>query len=91
MILNNKYIIIVLLIISIILLSIIAVAFSVPKSNQWAVKTTQIDLLHNLGFNGDDVTIDSNHPLAGVVLNFDVTIVEVREATSEETDHGHAH
>ena len=37
------------------------------------------------------VTIDANHPLAGVALNFDVEIVEVREATAEELEHGHAH
>jgi len=40
---------------------------------------------------GDDVTIDGNHPLAGVNLNFDVEIVEVREATQQELDHGHVH
>ena len=40
---------------------------------------------------GDEVTIDANHPLAGVVLNFDVEIISVREATQEEIDHGHAH
>jgi len=40
---------------------------------------------------GDDVTIDANHPLAGVALNFDVDIVGVREATEEEVAHGHAH
>lgn len=39
----------------------------------------------------DEVTIDANHPLAGVVLNFDVQIVAVREATAEEIAHGHAH
>ena len=39
----------------------------------------------------DEVTIDGNHALAGEVLNFDVTIREVREATAEEIDHGHAH
>ncbi len=39
----------------------------------------------------DTVTIDGNHELAGISLNFDVTIVEVREATPEEIDHGHAH
>lgn len=39
----------------------------------------------------DEVTIDANHPLAGVALNFDVQIVAVREATSEEIAHGHAH
>jgi len=40
---------------------------------------------------GDAVTIDTNHPLAGVALNFDVQIVGVREATKEELDHGHTH
>lgn len=40
---------------------------------------------------GDTVTIDGNHPLAGVNLNFDVEITEVREATDEEKDHGHVH
>lgn len=39
----------------------------------------------------DEVTIDANHPLAGVALNFDVQIVAVREATAEEIAHGHAH
>ncbi len=41
--------------------------------------------------NGDDVTIDANHPLAGFILHFDVEIVGVREATEEEVAHGHAH
>lgn len=40
---------------------------------------------------GDQVTVDANHPLAGETLNFDVTIREVREATEEEKQHGHAH
>lgn len=39
----------------------------------------------------DSVMVDGNHPLAGVNLNFDVTVKEVREATQEEIDHGHAH
>jgi FKBP-type peptidyl-prolyl cis-trans isomerase SlyD len=39
----------------------------------------------------ETVTVDGNHPLAGVHLNFDVTIREVREATKEELDHGHVH
>jgi len=41
--------------------------------------------------NGDEVTIDANHSLAGVVLHFDIEIVDVREATEEEVDHGHIH
>lgn len=40
---------------------------------------------------GDTVTVDGNHPLAGVDLNFEVEITEVREATDEEAEHGHAH
>ncbi|MGH8460325.1 MAG: peptidylprolyl isomerase [Stenotrophobium sp.] len=40
---------------------------------------------------GDMVTIDSNHALAGETLNFDVEITEVREATEEELAHGHVH
>lgn len=43
------------------------------------------------GINGDEVTIDGNHPLAGVNLNFDVKVVEVRDATAEELSHGHVH
>jgi FKBP-type peptidyl-prolyl cis-trans isomerase SlyD len=39
----------------------------------------------------DQVQVDGNHPLAGMTLNFDVTIREVRDATGEELDHGHAH
>jgi len=38
-----------------------------------------------------NVDIDANHPLAGKTLVFDVKIVDIREATSEEKDHGHAH
>ena len=41
--------------------------------------------------NGDDVTIDGNHPLAGEHLNFDVEIVDVRPATADEIAHGHIH
>ena len=37
------------------------------------------------------VTVDGNHPLAGVHLNFDVTVREVREPTEEELEHGHVH
>ena len=37
------------------------------------------------------VTLDGNHPLAGVDLVFDVEVVLVREATQEEIAHGHVH
>ncbi|MEO6202253.1 MAG: peptidylprolyl isomerase, partial [Nitrospirales bacterium] len=39
---------------------------------------------------GDAVTIDTNHPLAGVALNFDIKVLSVRVATKEELDHGHS-
>lgn len=39
----------------------------------------------------ESITVDGNHPLAGVPLNFDVEIVEVRGATEEEISHGHVH
>lgn len=40
---------------------------------------------------GDQVTVNANHPLAGQTLHFDVKVTEVREATEEEKEHGHAH
>jgi FKBP-type peptidyl-prolyl cis-trans isomerase SlyD len=39
----------------------------------------------------DEITVDGNHPLSGLDLSFDVEIIEVREATSEELEHGHVH
>jgi len=39
----------------------------------------------------DTVTVDGNHPLAGEQLNFTVEVMEVREASEEELDHGHVH
>jgi len=38
-----------------------------------------------------NVDVDSNHPLAGKDLHFDVEVVDVREASAEELAHGHAH
>ena len=39
----------------------------------------------------DDITIDGNHPLAGLALTFDVEVIDVRPATEEESAHGHIH
>lgn len=37
------------------------------------------------------VTVDINPPLAGKILTFDLDVVDVRDATEEEIQHGHAH
>ena len=44
-----------------------------------------------VNIDGDDITIDGNHPLAGLALTFDVEVIEVRAATQEEMAHGHIH
>ena len=43
------------------------------------------------GIEGDTITVDGNHPLAGIPLNFAVEVIEVRDASEEELDHGHVH
>jgi FKBP-type peptidyl-prolyl cis-trans isomerase SlyD len=47
------------------------------------VKITNISDTH--------VTLDGNHPLAGVDLTFDIEIMLIRDATADEVIHGHAH
>jgi FKBP-type peptidyl-prolyl cis-trans isomerase SlyD len=37
------------------------------------------------------VDVDLNHPMAGKDLHFDIEIVDVREASAEEIEHGHVH
>jgi len=54
-----------------------------PDGSIQPIMVTKVD--------GDEITIDANHPLAGVALNFDIKIIGVREATEEEMAHGHAH
>ncbi|MDR2305141.1 MAG: peptidylprolyl isomerase [Treponema sp.] len=39
----------------------------------------------------DSVTMDGNHPLAGMALRFDVRVNSVREASKTELTHGHIH
>lgn len=54
-----------------------------PQGNSRRIVVTSVD--------GDEVTVDANHPLAGQQLNFDVAVVAVRDATPEEIAHGHVH
>jgi FKBP-type peptidyl-prolyl cis-trans isomerase SlyD len=39
----------------------------------------------------DKVVLDGNHPLAGMALRFDLSVIDVRAATPEEIAHGHVH
>ncbi len=39
----------------------------------------------------EEITVDGNHPLAGIDLKFEVDILEVRDATEDELTHGHVH
>ena len=39
----------------------------------------------------ESVRVNANHPLAGEVLHFNVSVEDVRVATAEELEHGHAH
>ena len=48
-------------------------------------------LLRVIKIEGDDITVDMNHPLAGKNLSFAITITDVRAATETEIEHGHAH
>ncbi|GAB4380030.1 MAG: peptidylprolyl isomerase [Calditrichia bacterium] len=54
-----------------------------PDGRQMPLTIKEID--------GDNVTIDFNHALAGKTLTFDIQLVDVRDATQEELEHGHAH
>lgn len=40
---------------------------------------------------GKNINVDGNHPLAGKTLHFEVEVIELRDATSEEMAHGHVH
>lgn len=48
-------------------------------------------MAHVLFFDDQVVRLDFNHPLAGKELHFDITITDLRSATSEEMEHGHVH
>lgn len=40
---------------------------------------------------GEEVTVDGNHPLAGQTLHFAIEVTDVRDASLEELSHGHVH
>jgi len=51
----------------------------------------QTHSVHIAKIDGEDITVDGNHPLAGKALNFDIEVVDLRDATEEELSHGHVH
>jgi len=65
----------------------------VPKVGSIVELEAQEDsmLAHIIAVDGDSVTLDGNHPMAGKTLHFTIEIVSVRPATSEELEHGHSH
>lgn len=54
-----------------------------PEGRMMIVKVTAVD--------GDEITIDGNHAMAGIDLHFNVSVIDVRDATEEEIEHGHVH
>ncbi|MET8426718.1 peptidylprolyl isomerase [Nocardia sp. NPDC059091] len=54
-----------------------------PDGDSQIVIVRQVD--------GDEVTIDANHPLAGQRLHFTVKVVDIRDASEDELAHGHPH
>ena len=54
-----------------------------PEGQMMVITVSEVD--------DDEVTIDGNHAMAGMNLHFDVNVIEVREATAEELEHGHVH
>lgn len=58
---------------------------AVVQTEQGQQQVTVVKVGHTMA------TIDTNHPLAGKTLTFEVEVVDVREASEEELAHGHAH
>ncbi len=54
-----------------------------PNGEPIVVEVTKLE--------ADKVTVDGNHPLAGVDLEYFLEVVSIREATKEELEHGHVH
>ena len=69
----------------------VGMQFRAPTDSEDDSEEEQFIVVTVVEIGDDTVTVDGNHELAGVRLHFDVTVREVREATSEEITHGHAH
>jgi len=61
----------------------------IEKGMQFQTNQGGVVTVTNVGLS--EITVDGNHPLAGVELNFAVEVLSIREATEEELAHGHVH
>jgi FKBP-type peptidyl-prolyl cis-trans isomerase SlyD len=61
----------------------------VKKGMQFQTNQGQVVTVTDVGL--ESITVDANHPLAGVELHFDVEVTDVRAASAEEVSHGHVH
>lgn len=61
----------------------------VEKGMQFHANNGMVVTVTNVGL--ENITVDANHALAGVDLNFEVEVMDVRTATTEEVAHGHVH
>lgn len=61
----------------------------IEKGMQFQTNKGQVVTVTETGL--ESITVDGNHPLAGMELHFDVEVTEVRAATPEEISHGHVH
>ena len=62
---------------------------NIEKGMQFQTNQGGVVTVTNIGLS--EITVDANHPLAGVELNFAVEVLSIREATAEELEHGHVH
>ncbi|WKD51057.1 FKBP-type peptidyl-prolyl cis-trans isomerase [Microbulbifer spongiae] len=63
----------------------VGMAFHAENTHGQPMEVEIIDI------DGDEITINGNHPLAGVELHFEIEVVSVRQATAEEIDRGDVH
>jgi len=61
----------------------------IEKGMQFQTNQGGVVTVTNVGLS--EITVDANHPLAGVELNFAVEVISIREATEDELAHGHVH
>lgn len=62
---------------------------NLEKGMQFTAQRPEGDLqVTIIDIDGDEITLDGNHPLSGITLNFEGVIRDVREATAEEIERG---